>query len=121
MSISSVPTGQKELGLEDIRYVIEALTEVKLKWFQIGLQLGLPHSTLDCIESKCSNNYDKALYEMIKEWLKLVSDQPHTWNDIVHTLTLQSVNEGRIADKIEKQWISSMTGIAMPTTMRIIP
>lgn len=105
--------GQKELGLEDLRYIVEALAEVKLKWLQIGLQLGVSPSTLECIEGQCSKDFDKALYEMIKEWLKLMSDQPHTWNDIVKALRLKSVNEGKLADKVEKELISPMTGMYM--------
>ena len=106
-----VSVGQKEqLSLDDLRHIIEALIEVKHKWLQIGIQLGLSPSTLECIEGQCSTNFDKALYEMIKEWLKL-SDQPHTWNDIVHALRLKSVDEGNLAGKIEKEWISLMAGI----------
>ena len=114
--MSFVSVGQKEFSLEDLRHIIEALVEVKHKWFQIGIQLGLSPSTLECIEGQCSNSFDKALYEMIKEWLKL-SDQPHTWNDIVHALRLKSVDEGTLAGKIEKEWISSMAGMCL----RILP
>ena len=92
--------------------MVEALTDIKIKWFRIGLQLGLSVSVLDCIEERFSTNYDKALYEMLKEWLKHVSDEPHTWKTIVEVLRLKSVGERKVADDIDSKYIKNESSMA---------
>lgn len=91
---------------EHLRYVIEALVDIKHKWYEVGLQLGLSSSVLDGIEEQCSQNLDKALREMLKKWLKEVGDKPHTWTDITDALRRKSVGESKVADEIESKYIN---------------
>ena len=83
-----------------LKDLVEELHDVKAKWKSIGIQLEISMPTLDRIESKHKNNPEEAFTEMMGEWLKQ-DDEPPSWPAIVNALRSRSVNERRLAKKVE--------------------
>ena len=86
-----------------LKVVVEELHDVKTKWYSIGIQLEVPDSKLDEIESTTKDDLERAFRRMIQEWLKLVDPEP-TWAGIVEALRSRSVNEQLLAENLERRY-----------------
>lgn len=75
------------------------LFAIRVKWYDIGIELGVKVATLDSIRSKYSDDGD-CLREMLKEWLKSISPSP-TWTILAGVLRSEVINEGKVAKLIE--------------------
>ena len=80
--------------------VYEALIDIKHLWYVLGLQLGLGSRKLDGIKAKYPNQFEDALLEMLKQWLKQ-TEKPRNWKAIVKALRQKSVNQEETAKEIE--------------------
>lgn len=78
--------------------VRDFLYGVRLKWYDIGLELEIEEEELDVIKHKENNDPSKCLREMIKVWLKSV-DKPPTWEALAEALKAKAVNEVALARK----------------------
>ena len=76
------------------------LSTAKHKWFEIGMQLGLPYHKLEEFKEKRD-----PLAAVIDYWLRLnVKDVPVTWRSIVDALKSDQVDESGLAKSIEEKY-----------------
>lgn len=87
------------LSTKDLKTAIELLYSIRVKWYDIGLQLEVDVGTLESIKS-CYADPSECLREMLKEWLKSISPPP-TWTLLASALRASPVNEELIAQKAE--------------------
>ena len=95
----------QQLSEKDLLNVMEELAEVKAKWYNIGLGLGLSVGTLDGIKADHSNISD-CLREALKTWLK-AHFPPPTWSKVVEALRTKTVDEASLAAQLEHKYCSS--------------
>ena len=94
----------QQLSQKDLLNVMEELADVRAKWYNIGLGLGLSVGTLDGIKADHSNTLD-CLREALKTWLKTLP--PPTWSKVVKALKTQTVAEASLAAHLERKYCSS--------------
>ena len=95
--------------------VREELFKTRTKWYDIGLALKVPVTTLDSIDSQFGNHSDK-LRETLKVWLKTATKP--SWQDIMGVLKSPVVGEPKLASDIEAKYCTtSETGQASGPTM----
>lgn len=82
-----------------LKDIVEELHGVKTKWKRIGLQLNVPDTELEKIESMHKGDPEESLYQMIREWFK--TEEP-TWSAIVTALRTRSVNELQLARSLKR-------------------
>ena len=95
----------KQLGVDDLPVVVEKLNDTRVKWYEIGLQLGVSVGTLNAIK-KDYNSTSDCLRETLTIWLK-TSPSPPTWNNIVDVLRRSTVGEVRLAEDLEQKYCST--------------
>ena len=98
----SLPTGH-EL---DLLVVMEELADVKVKWYNIGLGLGLDYGTLDAIKEQYQNSHSDCLRDTLKMWLK--ADLSATqWTKVVKALRTKTVGERKLARDLEQKYCTA--------------
>ena len=90
------------LSSKDLRIVRNELFDAAMKWYDIGLEVGLECSTLDNIRDMYQDNKD-CLREMIKCFLNQVNPRP-SWKIVVDALRSKAVNFGQLAETIENSY-----------------
>ena len=83
--------------------MLEAIFTASLKWYNLGLRLGLQVFVLDAIKIRCNNDPAECLREMLREWLKQGSPPP-TWEELVDALTSTAVGEGVLGQKLKAKY-----------------
>ena len=103
------------LHIDHLGDVRAELFEARTKWYDIGLALKVPVTTLDSIEGQ-SGNDSKKLLEALKVWLK-TAKKP-SWHDVVDVLKSPIVGEPKLASDIEAKYCTTAeTGQASGPTM----
>ena len=93
-----------DLTLSDLNRVYNLLFQVKAKWRDIGLQLGVNVNSLDNIQSEVSYRDDgQRLMQMLSEWLRNVTEPRPSWPRLVDALRSEPVREGKLADKVKRR------------------
>ena len=64
------PGGKKSLNIGDLGVVLNELYPARGKWFNLGLQLGVPVADLQKIESEYKNDHGTCLRQMLIKWLE---------------------------------------------------
>ena len=77
------------------------LHSVRTSWYSIGLELGIPHTSLDWFKQKYSD-LSRLMTEMLREWL-VVNPHP-TWEVIITALRSPSINERKFAAQLEAKY-----------------
>ena len=95
----------QQLSEKDLLNVMEELDDVRAKWYNIGLGLGLSVFTLDGIKADHSNISD-CLREALKTWLKTHLPPP-TWSKVLESLRTKIVGEAKLAAHLEQKYCSS--------------
>lgn len=78
--------------MESLSDVLEGIYEASSKWYNLGLRLGLLASVLDAISTRCLQDPEVCLREMLKEWLKR-NPQTTTWKVLIRALESTAVGE----------------------------
>ena len=86
------------LTSDDLKTVKKFLYSVRLKWYDIGLELGLKVDKLDDIRGSCGSNSDEALLRMLQIWLKSFPTRP-TWDQLAKALTHKAIDEAELAEQ----------------------
>ena len=86
----------------DLDEVLEDLSPVAVKYKRIGLRLGVKCNEIEKIEKQYSKDPDECLYEVLRFRLKQIPAL--TRPDIYKALMSQSVNEQRLARKLQKSY-----------------
>ena len=95
----------QQLSANDLLVVMEELSDVRAKWYDLGLQLHISIGTLDAIKEDCHSTSD-CLRETLKTWLKTCPSPP-TWSNIVDALRSNTVGEVRLAADLEHKYCST--------------
>ena len=105
------------LTVDQLGVVRAELFEACTKWYDIGLALNVPVTTLDSIklDGQFGNHSDK-LREILKVWLKTAREP--TWQDVVEVLKSRVIGEPKLASDIEaKHCATAETGQASGQTI----
>ena len=94
----SQPAGQ-QLTVDNLRVLTKELHNVRAKWYNIGLQLGVSVGTLKAIEKQYLNDPIDCLREALT--MLLISSTP-TWTNIVDALNV--VGEVNLAADLEQKY-----------------
>ena len=86
-----------------LKLLLNKLHPVRASWYVFGLQLDIPHTELDCIERKHSNQVN-LLCEVLKYWFKTAVDPRPTWEAVVTALRSCTVNERFVAHQLELEY-----------------
>ena len=86
------------LTIRDLKELREHLFKIRVKWYDIGLELDVDVGTLESIKS-CYDDPKDCLREVLKEWLKSISPPP-TRLKLASALSSSAVNEKCLAQRI---------------------
>lgn len=88
-----------------IKKVRDLLYEVRLKWYDLGIELEVEDGELDEIKSKNKDDHGACLRDMIRARLRFIWD-PLTWSHIADALSARAINELELAERgnLEKKW-----------------
>ena len=86
-----------------LKALLNELHPVCASWYKIGLQLDIPHATLDCFKQNYSDQSD-LMCEMLKHWLDTAVDPPPTWEAVVTALRSPIVDKKNIAEQLESKY-----------------
>ena len=89
------------LTIDDLSSVYEKLMKTAENWLDLGLALGLHHSTLSDIKGEHRNNNLTCLREMIAARLKTFPLL--TYSDICRSLRARTVARNDVAEAIEME------------------
>jgi hypothetical protein len=90
----------------DLKEVRNFLCEVRLKWYDIGLELMVTADELDEIKSRNDNDSNICLREMLKVRL---FNNPLTWKAVAEALEAKPVKELALAHQGTQQyWLLSV-------------
>ena len=81
-----------------LKIVRDFLYPIKLKWYDLGIELDIPGEELDEIKSKNRDDYGACLRDMIRVRLKF-RDDPLTWGHLEAALQARAINELKLAEK----------------------
>ncbi len=95
------------LGISDLRVLLEELFEVRFKWYNVGLGLGLPVDVLKAIRYDCHSQCLDCLREMLTAWLK--SGCNTTWEKIFEVLNSQTVGEVVLSHSLAAKYSTEVT------------
>ena len=97
--------------IDNLRDVLKMLAEVSMRWWELGLALGLKKSTLDEIYANYHHDVSSCKREMLSSWLKWMDDCKATcnWKSLAEALRDPTVNHAPIAGAIEKKYLVRMT------------
>jgi hypothetical protein len=73
-----------------------------VKWYNIGLKLGISVGTLDSISKAANQNPDGCLTAMIKDWLKNGQPKP-SWPQLAKALKSCMVGYAQLAEELPAQ------------------
>ena len=89
--------------VSDLRALLNELHPVRASWYNIGLELDIPYTTLDCYEKKNSDQLH-LLREVLKHWLDSAVHPPSTWEAVVAALRSPIVDNMRLAAQLESKY-----------------
>ena len=90
------------LGIPNLSIVLEELFPARAKWYCIGIELGLPISTLNSIDKPHSTDKDH-LCELLMCWLKGITPRP-SMVALIKALRSSGVEESGLAQKLAQQY-----------------
>ena len=88
-----------DLVPDNLKDVQDLVWDVRTKWSNLGLELGIKIADLEVIEKNNSNDVDTCFKKMLLMWLRMVDPFP-SWEDLVSALEKSSVGRKDIAEKI---------------------
>ena len=89
----------KKLDLDDLDTLCDELHSVRRSWYNIGLQLGVPVTDLQHIESKHKYR-SSCLRQMLKKWLEFGNSA--SWETLCEVLRLVGDDRKLVTNLLEK-------------------
>ena len=91
----------KYLGINDLNEVFQDCKHCSAKWEEIGLNLGVYHSTLDIIKTDNPLKCEKCMSEMLSKWLKKENEKCiPSWRSLCQALyNIDRSTADQIAEK----------------------
>ena len=89
----------------DLKTICKALGGIKTKWFEIGIQLGIPRSKLKEFQEERD-----PLSAVVSFWLQgnVEESEPLTWKSIAEVLKTEHVGELALSEKIYKEYCKNL-------------
>ena len=100
-----------------LKALLNELHSVRLKWYNIGLELDIPYTELNCFRKMYSDPSD-SLREVLICWLKTAVDPPPSWEAVVSALRSLIVNEMNVAAQLESKYCTPTRESNSPTKMK---
>ena len=94
------------LTVEDLASVQRTVWEGRVKWYNIGLELGLTAGTPDAIQQTNQCNTDICFRATLKEWLSRADLQP-SWSGLARSLRAPPVGLGHLAEQLNSKHYSN--------------
>ena len=91
------------LTTKDLRTVFLELYDARVKWNNIGLELGTSYSDLAAIKERNRDDPDECFKDLLSHWLKQANP---TWEAIISALESRPVRYGQLAESIKKKFMS---------------
>ena len=91
----------------NLRALLNELHPVRGNWYNIGLELDIPHTTLDCFKQIYSDPSD-LLREVLKHWLDTTTDPPPTWKAVITALRSPIVDKKRVAEQLGSKYCTQI-------------
>ena len=101
----SQPAGQQLSIDDDLAVLLEELINVRAKWYNIGMKLGVRVGRLDAIRTQYNDPSD-CLRETLAAWLRACPTT--TWSKVVEALNSAAVDEGKLATSLKRKYCSSI-------------
>ena len=95
------------LRMNDLREVRNFLFGVRLKWYNLGLEVKVAIENLDQIEGMKLKDPGDSLREMLKIRLKNVNN-PLTWKMLADALRAEAIDELELAEKCKLIYASTI-------------
>ena len=89
--------------MPSLKALLNELHPVRASWYNIGLELDIPHTALDCFEEKHLDQLD-LMREVLKYWFKTAVNPRPTWEVVVTALRSHIVNECFVAEQLESKY-----------------
>ena len=90
-----------------LKVLLNELYPVRASWYNIGLQLDIPYTTLECFKQNYSDQLE-LMREMLKEWFKTAIDPPPSWEAVVTALRSPAVNEMCVAVQLKEKYCAQV-------------
>ncbi|KAM5138505.1 p53-induced death domain-containing protein 1 isoform 1-T2 [Mantella aurantiaca] len=91
--------GNAEVGYLTETNLLSIATQIGTDWMNIGINLGLSHTELQCIKHNNSNDFNQLVLDMLFTWAQRNSTEPDCIEKLVHAMRNSKRND--IADEIE--------------------
>ena len=96
-----ITVSRTDLSEDDLCMLAEELYSVRISWYSIGLELGIPRTSLDWFKQRYPYP-SRLMAAMLEQWL-VVSPDP-TWEVIIAVLRSPSINERKVAAQLEAKY-----------------
>ena len=93
---------------KDLREVKNFIWTAHTKWSHLGLELGLPFSTLEAIRIKFGNDPAECFSRMLADWLAGQGSKC-TWKNLALALKSAPVNLPALADQVEETYLKTIS------------
>ena len=80
-----------------LRTILDSISTLTAKWFDLGIALGLSYDTLETIESDHLRNTHRCLTEMVLAWLRMKDNSQPSWQSLTSALGSPFVDRKEIA------------------------
>ena len=91
--------------------LLNELHSVCASWYNIGLQLDIPHTTLDRFKQLYLDPLD-LLREMLKQWLRTAVKPYPSWEAVVTALRSCCVDELFVAEQLESKYCTLVQSVS---------
>ena len=111
-----------DLVPDNLKGVQDLVWDVRTKWSNLGLELGIKIADLEVIEKNNRSDVDTCFKKMLLMWLRMVNPFP-SWEGLVSALGKSSVGRKDIAEKIRDSiaTISPAGSVSDPAGQSIPP
>ena len=86
-----------------LKALLNELHPVRGSWYNIGLQLDVPRTTLDCFKLNHSDPSD-LMREVLSSWLDTAVDPRPTWKAVITALRSPIVGKMSVAEQLESKY-----------------
>ena len=86
-----------------LRDLMNKLHSVRASWYNIGLELRIPQTTLDYFKKNCFDQQEM-MKRMLAEYCTTPALHPLTWKAVISALRSPSVDERKLAAKLESKY-----------------
>ena len=105
---------RRRLTKKDLKTVRSEVYSVAVKWYDLGLELGISPDDLDVIKVAQKNMPTNCLLEVLKQWLSGVDPFP-TWKALVTALCSPAIGEQQIAQALDSHYCKSDSEVEVCT------